>query len=64
LPDPDKPPLFIDLLARQEGGQLNHDARVMERFRNNFYLETMIPQYATPQSLRGFKFEWTRNDAF
>jgi len=36
----------------------------MERFRNNFYLETMIPQYTDNlRSLRGFKFDWTRNDA-
>jgi hypothetical protein len=64
LPDPDKPPLFIDLLARQEGDQLIIDAKLMERFRNNFYLETMIPQDADNlRSLRGFKFDWTRNDA-
>jgi hypothetical protein len=63
LPDPDKPPLFVDLLARQEGDQLIIDAKLMERFRNNFYLETMIPQYADNlKSLRGFKFDWTRND--
>jgi S-formylglutathione hydrolase FrmB len=63
LPDPDKPPLFVDLLARQEGDQLIIDARLMERFRNNFYLETMIPQYADNlKSLRGFKFDWTRKD--
>lgn len=36
----------------------------MDRFRNNFYLETMIPQFADNlKSLRGFKFDWTRNDA-
>jgi hypothetical protein len=64
LPDPDKPPLFIDLLARQEGDKLIIDAKLMERFRNNFYLETMIPQYADNlKSLRGFKLDWTRNDA-
>ena len=64
LPDPGKPPLFIDLLARQDGDQLTIDAKLMERFRNNFYLETMIPQYADNlKSLRGFKFDWTRNDA-
>jgi hypothetical protein len=64
LPDPDKPPLFIDLLARQEGDQLIIDPKLMERFRSNFYLETMIPQYAgNLKSLRGFKFDWTRNDA-
>jgi hypothetical protein len=40
------------------------DAKLMERFRNNFYLETMIPEYADNlKSLRGFKFDWTRNDA-
>lgn len=64
LPNPARPPLFIDLLARQEGGQLIIDAKLMDRFRNNFYLETMIPQYAgNLKSLRGFKFDWTRNDA-
>jgi hypothetical protein len=63
LADPDRPPLYIDLLARQEGSQLNIDSRLMDRFRNNFYLETMIPQYADNlKSLRGFKFDWTRND--
>lgn len=63
LPDPGKPPLFIDLLAHQEGDQLIIDAKLMERFRNNFYLETMIPQYADNlKSLRGLKFDWTRND--
>jgi hypothetical protein len=64
VPDPDKPPLFIDLPAHQQGDQLVIDARLMERFRNNFYLETMIPQYADNlKSLRGFKFDWSRNDA-
>ena len=64
LPDPDKPPLFIDLLAHQEGDQLVIDAKLMERFRNNFYLETMIPHYADNlKSLRGLKFDWSRNDA-
>jgi len=64
LPNPDKPPLFIDLLARKQGDQLIIDASLMERFRNNFYLETMIPKYADHlKSLRGFKFDWTRNDS-
>jgi len=63
LPNPDKPPLFIDLLARQEGDQLIIDPKLMERFRNNFYLDTMIPQYADNlKSLRGFKFDWSRTD--
>ena len=64
LPNPAKPPLFIDLPARQENGGLIIDAKLMDRFRNSFYLETMIPQYADNlKTLRGFKFDWTRNDA-
>jgi hypothetical protein len=64
LPNPAKPPLFVDLPAQQENGRLIIDARLMDRFRNNFYLETMIPRYADNlKSLRGFKFDWTRNDA-
>ena len=63
LPDPAKAPLFVDLPAREENGNLLIDAGLMDRFRNNFYLETMIPQYADNlKSLRGFKFDWTRND--
>jgi hypothetical protein len=63
LPNPDRPPLFIDLPARQENGRLIIDAALMDRFRNNFLLETMIPRYADNlKSLRGFKFDWTRND--
>ena len=64
LPNPDRPPVFIDLLARQEGDRLIIDAKLMERFRNNFYLETMIGKYADNlNSLRGFKFDWNRSDA-
>jgi Putative esterase len=64
LPNPGKPPLFIDFLARHEGTRLTIDTKLMDRFRNNFYLETMIPQYADNlESLRGFKFDWSRNDA-
>jgi hypothetical protein len=64
LPDPSKPPLFIDLLARQEKGRLIIDAKLMERFRNNFYLETMIGKYAgNLNSLRGLEFDWNRSDA-
>jgi hypothetical protein len=63
LANPDKPPLYIDLLAHQEGDKLIIDSRMMERFRNNFYLETMIPEYADNlKSLRGLKFDWTRLD--
>ncbi len=63
LPDPDKPPLFIDLQAHKEGDQFVVDPKVTERLRNNFLLESMIPQYAENlKSLRGFKFDWSRSD--
>jgi hypothetical protein len=64
LPNPDKPPLFIDLQAHKEGSQLVIDTKVTERLRNNFFIESMIPQYADNlKSLRGFKLDWARNDA-
>ncbi len=63
VPNPDKPPLFIDLQAHKVGDQLVIDSKVTERLRNNFFLESMIPQYADNlKSLRGFKFDWARND--
>jgi hypothetical protein len=64
LPNPDKPPLFIDLPAHKAGDRLVIDAALTERLRNNFFLETMIPQYAENlKSLRGFKFDWARSDS-
>jgi hypothetical protein len=64
LPDPDKPPLFIDLPAHEEGGRLIIDSKLTERLRNNFFLESSIPQYADNlKSLRGFKFDWSRSDS-
>lgn len=63
LPNIDKPPLFIDLPAHKAGDQLVIDAKLTERLRNSFFLETMVPQYADNlKSLRGFKFDWARSD--
>jgi hypothetical protein len=63
LPNPDRPPLFIDLQAHKVNNQLVVDSKVTERLRNNFFIESMIPQYADNlKSLRGFKFDWARND--
>jgi hypothetical protein len=63
LPDPAKPPLFIDLAARKSGDQLVIDPKLTELLRNNFFLESMIPQYAENlKSLRGFRFDWSRSD--
>jgi len=64
LPNPDKPPLFIDLAAHKVGDQLVIDPKLTERLRDNFFLESMIPQYAENlKSLRGFKFDWARSDS-
>ena len=63
LPNPDKPPLFIDLWARKVGDQFVVDSQVTARLRDHWFLESMIPQYADNlKSLRGFKFDWPRND--
>lgn len=63
LPNVDKPPLYIDLSARKVDGQLVIDSKLMTRLRNNFFLESMIPQYADNlKSLRGLKIDWSRSD--
>ena len=63
LPNPDKPPLYIDLIAHKDGDKLIIDSKLTERLRSNFFLEEMIPQYADNlKSLRGFKFDWGRSD--
>jgi Putative esterase len=63
LPDPEKPPLFVDLPAHKSGDQLVIDIKLTDQLRNSFLLETMIPQYAENlKSLRGFKFDWGRSD--
>jgi hypothetical protein len=63
LPDAEKPPLYIDLAAHKDGDQLIIDTTLAERVRANFFLESMIPQYAANlKSLRGLKFDWGRSD--
>jgi S-formylglutathione hydrolase FrmB len=63
VPNVNKAPLFIDLQAHKDGDTLTIDSQVTERLRDNFLLETMIGKYADNlKSLRGFKFDWARND--
>ncbi|MEO7691359.1 MAG: alpha/beta hydrolase-fold protein [Sphingomonas sp.] len=63
LPNPEKPPLYADLPAHREGGKLVIDSKLTARLRDSFFLESLIPQYADNlKSLRGFKFDWSRND--
>jgi hypothetical protein len=64
LPNPEKPPLYVDLPAHREGERLVIDSKLTARLRDSFFLESMIPQYADNlKTLRGFKFDWSRNDA-
>jgi hypothetical protein len=63
VPDTEKPPLFIDLQAHKVGDELVIDTKMTERLRNNFFIESMVPEYADNlKSLRGFKFDWSRSD--
>jgi enterochelin esterase-like enzyme len=63
LPNPDKPPLYIDMPAHKVGDQLVIDTQLTQRLRDNFFIESMVPQYADNlKSLRGLKFDWGRSD--
>jgi enterochelin esterase-like enzyme len=63
LPNPNNPPLYIDFPAHRINGQLIIDAKVMDRLRGNFFIESLVGQYADNlKSLRGFKFDWARSD--
>jgi enterochelin esterase-like enzyme len=64
VPNPDNPPLYIDFPAHRSDGQLIIDEKVMDRLRANFFLESLVGQYAANlKSLRGLKFDWSRNDS-
>jgi hypothetical protein len=63
VPDPDHPPLYIDFPAHRVDGTFVIDTKIMDRMRNNFFLESLIGQYADNlKTLRGLKFDWPRSD--
>ncbi|WP_446745510.1 alpha/beta hydrolase [Silvibacterium acidisoli] len=63
LPDPAKPPLYIDLPAHRDGDKLVIDSALTARLRDGFFLESLIPQYADNlKSLRALKIDWARSD--
>ena len=41
LPNPEKPPLFVDLAAHREGKRLVVNSKLTERLRHNFFLESL-----------------------
>ena len=63
LPNPERPPLYVDLAAHRADGQLVVDSALTGRLLQNFALEASIAQYADNlKSLRGFKLDWGRSD--
>jgi enterochelin esterase-like enzyme len=63
LPNPAKPPLYVDLPARKVDGKLIIDAALTEKLIDSFALERSVGRYADNlRTLRGFKFDWTRGD--
>jgi S-formylglutathione hydrolase FrmB len=63
LPNPDKPPLFVDLPATGKDATLSVDADLIARLQQSYFLDQLISQYANNlKRLRGFKFDWGRND--
>ncbi len=63
LPNPDKPPLYVDLPARQVDGRLEIDTRQLARLFGSFPLDRQVQRHADAlKTLRGLKFDWGRND--
>jgi hypothetical protein len=63
VPNPDKPPLYVDLPGRKQGNELQVDAKQTGRLIKNFLLVNHLPEYAgNLKRLRAFKFDWGRND--
>lgn len=63
LPNPAKPPLYVDLPARKADGKLVIDAALTEKLQDGFLLNRSVGRYADNlKTLRGFKFDWGRDD--
>jgi S-formylglutathione hydrolase FrmB/ketosteroid isomerase-like protein len=63
LPNPNRPPLYFDPPARRVDGRTLVDSAAMARFRSGSALTELLPTYADNlKSLRGFKFDWGRQD--
>jgi pimeloyl-ACP methyl ester carboxylesterase len=63
LPNPDKPPLYVDLPARKVDGKLVIDAKLTARLIDSFALDHQVLRHADAlKTLRGLKFDWGRND--
>lgn len=64
LPNPDRPPLYVDFAAQRVNGELVIDPKMTERLRNHFLLDAQVGQYADNlKQLRGLRFDWPRADS-
>ncbi len=62
-PNPNRPPLFFDPPARRVDGRIVVDSDRTARFKQGFALTALLPAHADNlKSLRGFKFDWGRQD--
>jgi hypothetical protein len=63
LPNPGKPPLYADLPNRKVDGRLVTDMALTAKLQDGFLLDRSVGRYADNlKTLRGFKFDWGRND--
>lgn len=63
LPNPARPPLFFDSIARPGARGLEIDQAATERLHASFLLARLVPAYADDlRKLRGLKFDWARGD--
>lgn len=63
LPNPDKPPLYVDLPARKVGDKVVVEAKQTARLIESFALDHQVLRHADAlKTLRGLKFDWGRND--
>jgi hypothetical protein len=64
LPNPDKPPLYVDLPAHKVAGHLTIDAQLTAKLEDSFFIERQLSRYANNlKRLRALKLDWGRNDA-
>lgn len=62
-PNAQRAPLYFDPPARRENGRTVVDSPVMARFHERFGLTGLLHRYADNlKRLRGFKFDWGRQD--
>lgn len=64
LPNPDKPPLYVDLPAHKVEGHLMIDAQLTAKLEDSFFIERQLSRYGNNlKRLRALKLDWGRNDA-